>query len=113
MKRLGFSQLHPITRALVLAALVDFLAYAVFTVALGGNAGDGYARAGHFFVSNHGVVREVGRAAWWLNLVQGYSLYALLPLAAVAFAVDSFRRREEPEKTSLLGRDNAPPRRKR
>lgn len=113
MKRLGFRQLHPVTRALILAALLDFLVYAVFTVALGGDAADGYARAGRYFVSNHGVVREVGKVAWVLNRVQGYSLYVLFPAAVIAFAIDSLRPREEPERTSFLGRDNAPPRRRR
>ena len=113
MKRLGFRQLHPVTRVLIVLALVDFLVYAAFTIALGGDAGDGYVQAGRYFVSNHGVVKEVGRAAWVLNRAQGYSLYLLFPAAVIAFAIDSFRRREEPERTSVLGRDNAPPRRKR
>lgn len=112
MKRLGWSEMHSVTRVLILVALLDFLVYAVFTVALGGNAGDGYTSAGHYFVSNHGVLREVGQVAWVLSRGQGYSLYVLLPVAVVAFALDSFRRREEPERKSFLGRGGAPPRRR-
>ena len=112
-KRLGWRELHPVTRALIVIAAVDFFVTAALAIALGGYASDGYARAGHYFVANHGVTKEVGRAAWTVSLVLDYSLYALVPGAALAFAIDAFRRREEPERTSILGRDDAPPRRRR
>ncbi len=111
-KRLGWRDLHPATRALIAVALVDLLVTAALAMATGGYATDGYARAGHYFVANHGVTTEVGRTAWMVGLVLGYSLYVLVPAAGLAFAIDAFRRREEPEKTSFLGRDDAPPRRK-
>jgi hypothetical protein len=113
MKRLGFRELHGVTRALIVLALVDFLVFAILTVAIGGDAGDGAVRDGRFFVANHGVEREVGAATWWVSRVLGLSLYILWPAAILAFAIDSFRPRDEPERTSLLGRDNAAPRRRK
>lgn len=113
MKRLRFRELHRITRALLVLALLDFVFFAALTVALGGDAADGAIRDGRYYVGNHGVLREVGRAAWALSRALGYSLYAVWAAAIAAFAVDSFRRREEPGRTSLLGREGAPPRRRR
>ena len=79
MKRLRWSELHRLTRALLLLALADFLAYAIFSVAIGGDAADGVVREGRYFVSNHGALTEVGRGVWVLNRAQGYSLFALWP----------------------------------
>lgn len=113
MKRLRFKELHRITRALLVLALLDFLFFAALTVALGGDAADGAVRDGRYYVGNHGVLREVSRAAWTLSRSIGYSLYVVWAGAIAAFAVDSLRKRDEPGRTSLLGRDDAPPRRRR
>jgi hypothetical protein len=113
MKRLRWSELHRLTRLLVVLAVADFLLFAVVTVAIGGDAASGAVRDGHYFVSNHGVLTEVARATWLVSRVQGLTLWVLGPGAVVAMAVDSYRRREEPEEKSFLGRGGAPPRRKR
>ena len=112
MKRLRFGQLHRVTRTLIVLALLDFVVFAALTVGLGGDAADGAVRDGHYFVGNHGMLHEVARAWWELSRAVGYSLYVVWAGAIAAFAVDSFRTRDEPDRTSLLGRDNAPPRRR-
>lgn len=111
MKRLRFGQLHRITRTLLVVALVDFLFFAALTIALQGDAADGIVRDGRYFVGNHGVLHEVSRGTWELSRVVGYSLYAVWTAAIAAFAVDSLRARQDPERTSFLGRGDAPPRR--
>ena len=112
MKRLRFRELHRVTRVLLVLALLDFVFFAALTVALGGDASDGAIRDGRYYVGNHGVLREVSRAAWALSRTLGYSLYVVWTAAIGAFAVDSLRRREEPGRASLLGREDAPPRRR-
>ena len=113
LKKLRWRDLRPLTRWAVLAALIDFILFLAVTFAIGGDGLSGSEQAGHYFVSNHGKLTEVGYGAWLFTRVQAVSLFVLWPVALVCAAVDSFRAvPPEEEDHSILGRKDAPPRRR-
>lgn len=113
LKKLRWGDLRPITRWAIVAALADFILFLAVTFAIGGDGLSGSEQAGRYFVSNHGKLTEVGHGAWLFTRVQAVSLFVLWPLALLAAAVDSFRAPPpEEEDHSILGRKDAPPRRR-
>jgi hypothetical protein len=58
---------------LVLLGIVNSITCEVEEARLGGSALNGYAKDGHFFVSEHGVVTEVSQSDWEHNRVHSIS----------------------------------------
>ena len=78
-----------IYRALVVLALINFLAFLFVALSIGGDAVNGYARDGRFFLKNHGTVTEVSEAVFTYSKWHVYSLWVNFGAAFVA----SFRYR--------------------
>jgi hypothetical protein len=53
-------------------ALINFLAFVVGSLYLGGDAVNGYVRSGHYFVCAHGSCIEVSNAAWHYSRLHAY-----------------------------------------
>jgi amino acid transporter len=66
----------------VLVALLNFFALGVISTYLGGDALNGYVRAGHYVVCAHGRCYEVSRSVWQFSYWQ-----ALTALAGMALFV--------------------------
>jgi hypothetical protein len=115
LKKLRWRELKPLTRWLILAALADFILFYAVTLVIGGDGLSGMEKGGHYFVSNHGQLTEVGYGAWMFTRVQAVSLFVLWPAALVCIGIDSLRAPppSEEEDHSILGRKDAPPRRRR
>src|SRR6266568_9286604 len=75
----------------VAIGIVNFFWVVVESMALGGDALNGYQRDGHYFLGSHGSYTEVGRATWEWSRVHNASLFATHPLAMAALAYVIFR----------------------
>lgn len=65
---------------------VNFFWFMAEASALGGDALNGYAQNGHFFVGSHGDYREVGRDTWEWSRAHSISLFFTHPLAILGIA---------------------------
>jgi hypothetical protein len=89
---LNKSLLTILCTAVVLVAAVNFISLIVECERLGGDAGNGYQKDGHFFVSDHGHTTEVDEAIWRRNRLHSNSVFvthllALLPAGYLIFQV--------------------------
>jgi hypothetical protein len=80
---------------LIVIALVigigSFWWFLIDSLRLGGDALNGYARDGHYFVSSHGDDTEVAASEWIANRNLGLVAYATFPFAMLAAAILLFR----------------------
>ena len=67
----------------VFAGLCNFLAFWVAAVYLGGDAVNGKALEGHYFLSSHGRLTEVGRSVFTYSRCHVFSIFITHPLAMV------------------------------
>jgi len=66
---------------------LNFVAFIVGSCYLGGDALNGYARAGHYFVCAHGGCREVSRSIWLYSYWHALSaMVGLVLLLVIGFA---------------------------
>ena len=113
-KRIRWRDLRPHARWLFFIALADFFIFYIVTLVIGGDGFSGMEKGGHYFVSTHGRLTEVSHAAWLFTRWQAISLFVLWPAMLIAVAIESLRAPfEEDEDRSILGRKDAPPRRRR
>ena len=64
--------------------LVNFLAFFVAAVYLGGDAVNGKMEAGHFFLMSHGRLTEVNEDVFAYSKWHAYSVWITHPLALIA-----------------------------
>jgi hypothetical protein len=65
----------------VFAGFLNFLAFWVAAVYLGGDAVNGKAMEGHYFLSSHGHLTEVGRNVFTYSRWHVFSVFITHPLA--------------------------------
>jgi hypothetical protein len=63
---------------------VNILAFMVIATMLGGDAVNGYAADGHYFLGNHGRFIEVSKAVFEYSRFHVYSGFISFPVAAFA-----------------------------
>jgi hypothetical protein len=78
------------------AGLANFALFMTICAFLGGSAGNGTIRSGHFYVGNHGRISEVSEGAYRFSQIHEYTVFITLPLgiAALAYA-NSVKKRAE------------------
>ena len=78
-------------------AMVNFFAFVVGSAYLGGDALNGYVRAGHYFVCAHGGCAEVSSAIWRYSYWHAYACFGgiLLVFAVTALFPKHGRHRME------------------
>lgn len=82
--------------ALGIAVILGFF---VFSVIIGGNAGNGYQENGHFYVASHGDIVEVSKVIWNISNVWEVLFWIFIPLTPIgAFVIASIQERIEREK---------------
>jgi hypothetical protein len=62
------------------------IAFIGYSLALGGDAINGFERNGHYFVSAHGADTEVSQSQWLLSRTLGVLTYVTFPVAFAAMA---------------------------
>ena len=73
--------LHRIANIAMLVAVVNFVAFAIGATYLGGDAVNGHAANGHYFLSNKGQVTEVSQTVFMYSKWHVFSVFITHPLA--------------------------------
>ena len=74
------SKLAKLGRLLSLLSTLNFIAFFIGALLMGGDALSGYAAAGHYFVANHGQLTEVSHALFVYSKLHAYSVILSLPI---------------------------------
>jgi hypothetical protein len=74
---------HQRLRWVVFAGVANFLIFVIGAIYLGGNAMGGESEAGHYFVSEHGHLTEVSRAAYLYSQWHARSILLTHPLVLI------------------------------
>jgi hypothetical protein len=69
---------------LFIAAMLNFLVFWLLALHLGGDALNGKAEAGHYFLMSHGDYTEVSEEVFNYSRWHAYSLWVTHPLGAMA-----------------------------
>jgi hypothetical protein len=72
--------LNTLGGTLFIIAFVNFLAFWIAAVAIGGDALSGTADAGRYYVSNHGKLTEVSSRVWHYSRIHTISIWITHPL---------------------------------
>jgi hypothetical protein len=76
-KRLGF--------ALGFLYLLNFFAFFVVSMSIGGDGVGGKRENGRYYVGDHGKFKEVSRAVWLFSGCHAVSIFVTVPLAILGF----------------------------
>ncbi|CAN5663917.1 hypothetical protein BH09VER1_BH09VER1_00930 [soil metagenome] len=69
-------------------AILNFIAFSIAALYLGGDAFNGYAiSTGHYFLSSHGHQTEVSHAIWTYSYIHAISVWITHGLVFVALAI--------------------------
>ena len=74
-------------------AVVNFIAFVIGTILIGGDAWNGKIAGGHYFVASHGALTEVSAAVFTYSQWHSRSLLVTHPLGMIAIGWISFRRK--------------------
>ena len=94
-----YARMNRVERWLVWAAIANFAALFVLSLALGGDALNGTVRNGHYYLGDHGRYTEVSKAVFQFSRVQTVSVFITHPMAIIA-SLSAFlrsRRQDDPE----------------
>lgn len=87
-----------ITLWIVFGVMV-ILGFFVFSIIIGGTAGNGYQENGNFFVSNHADVVEVSKMIWGISSIWGILFWIFIPLTPIgAFVISNIQQKIERRK---------------
>src|SRR5207248_8596590 len=73
-------------------AFINFTVYWVAALCLGGDALNGYARDGHYYLGSHGAYTEVSRAVWRYSYCHTISTWVTHGLVFITGAIVFSRR---------------------
>lgn len=71
----------------VVAGVINFVAFVVIALSIGGDAVAGKVESGRYFLSNHGRLTEVTRSVWLYSRAHAYSLWITHAVAIAALAL--------------------------
>ena len=78
-------------RAWFWIAIVNFVVFVAIAVPLGGDALNGTARDGHYYLMQHGIYTEVSRPIFIYSTIHTLSLFVTHPLVIVVWLRARFR----------------------
>ncbi len=84
-------------RAIWIVAIVNFMSFFVIAVLCGGDAVNGKAEGGRFFLMSHGHYTEVTRLFFEYSRIHTYSIWVTHPLALIGTFWFWSRRKEQIE----------------
>lgn len=83
---------HP-ERVLFWIAILNFVVFVAIAVPLGGDALNGTARGGHYYLMQHGIYTEVSRPIFIYSAIHALSLFVTTPVGLVVGLRGRFRAR--------------------
>lgn len=83
-----FKSFRTATKVLVLVALLNFAAFFISCMVLGGDALNGHITAGHYFLASHGKLTETSEAVFRYSRLHAISVFITHPLAMIAMWLD-------------------------
>lgn len=75
---------HKICRGIALLALINFLLFVIIALIIGGDAVNGRAENGHFYLASHGKLTEVNYSVFMYSKIHVYSIFVTFSLALLA-----------------------------
>ena len=79
--------------------VIIILGFFVFSMIIGGSAGNGYQENGQYFVCNHAEIVEVSKTIWVISSVWGILFWIFIPLTPIgAFAISTIQDKIEQRK---------------
>jgi hypothetical protein len=75
LSRIGFG--------LFLLAIINFAAFAIGSLVLGGDALNGKVENGTYYVAHRGTHAEVSQVAWWYSYTHAISVFVTHPLGII------------------------------
>lgn len=79
--------LDELCSAIIAVGVLNFVAFIVIALLIGGDAVNGHANDGHFYLSNHGKPTEVSEAVFRYSYAHAMSLWITHPAAMIAAVV--------------------------
>src|SRR5438270_12793528 len=73
---------------------VNFFVFLVVSQYLGGSAANGFVRAGHYYLGEHGKYTEVSHAMFRYSQIHEYTLFVTHPLALISLAYAASIKKE-------------------
>jgi hypothetical protein len=73
-----------LAKCLIVLCFANFATFVALSIYLGGDALNGHAQAGRYFLANHGVLTEVSRTVFMYSKWHSYSLVVSLPVLLIA-----------------------------
>jgi hypothetical protein len=73
--------------ALLALCSLNFMTFMIGIQVLGGDALNGYAKNGHFYLKNHAQITEVSESVYNYSLWHGRSIFLTHPLAMLAAGI--------------------------
>ena len=79
--------------------IIIILGFFVFSMIIGGSAGNGYQEAGKYFVGEHGSYMEVSKTIWLISSIYEILFWISLPLTPIgAFVISNIQEKIERSK---------------
>ena len=79
--------------------VIVILGFFVFSMIIGGTAGNGYQESGHYFVRDHAAVVEVSKMIFEISSIWGILFWIFIPLTPIgAFAISNIQQMIERRK---------------
>ncbi len=79
--------------------VIVILGFFVFSMIIGGSAGNGYQEAGKYFVGDHGSYVEVSETIWIISGILEILFWISLPLTPIgAFVISNIQEKIERKK---------------
>ena len=79
--------------------IIIILGFFVFSMIIGGSAGNGYQEAGKYFVGEHGSYIEVSKTIWLISSIYEILFWISLPLTPIgAFVISNIQEKIERSK---------------
>ena len=79
--------------------VIVILGFFVFSMIIGGSAGNGYQEAGKYFVGEHGTYVEVSETIWTISSIFEILFWISLPLTPIgAFIISNIQEKIERRK---------------
>ena len=78
------------------------LGFFVFSMIIGGSAGNGYQEAGKYFLGEHSSYIEVSKTIWTISRIWGIAFWIFVPLTPIgAFFISNIQKKIERRKNKF------------
>ena len=86
---------NKVLNLIILVGFVNFFSFVLISVMIGGDALNGHAAGGHYYLASHGKLTEVGQGLFAYSKWHALSLFVTHPLAIIAMAIRAAREKRK------------------